>query len=124
MIDVRTDVVNLLKSDAAVKAIAGTAVYQVTATDPSKFPRIVIREVANAPAPRFDGNGYEGIVDIRVWFWAKSYDHFFGLEAGIDEAMVSDKWTRISVSEDNYLDTENAYEKSIVYRKKYFHPNK
>jgi hypothetical protein len=124
MKDVRTETVELLKGDEAVAAIVGTAVSQITATDQNKFPRIVIREVANAPAPRFDGKGHEGIVDLRVWFWAKTYDHFFALEAAVDQCMVGGKWTRVSVTEDNYLDTEAAFEKSIVYRKKYFQPNK
>lgn len=124
MIDVRTETAELLKGDAAVADIVGTAVYQITATDPNKYPRIVIREVANSPAPRYDNKGFEGVVDLRVWFWAKTYDHFFALEAAVDQCMVGGKWTRISVSEDNFLDTEAAYEKSLVYRKKYFHPNK
>jgi len=124
MVDVRTATAEYLKNDAAVSSIVGDAVYLITATDVNRYPRIVLREVANAAAPRFDGKGHEGMVDLRVWFWTKTYDHFFALGEAIDEAMTGDKWARVSVTEDNYLEEHSVFEKSFVYRKKFFRPNK
>lgn len=123
MIDVRTETAEMLKNDDAVANIAGEAIYLINSPNPDEFPRIVIRETANVPAPRYDGRNCEGVVDFRVWLWTKTYSDFFALEQAIDAAMTDAKWSRVSVTEDNFVDGSAVFEKSIVYRKKYFQPS-
>ena len=115
MIDSRKAVETLLKADSTVNGLTA-AFALVTAKKDDPFPRVYIREAANEPSLYADGRGWEAMMRVHIWIYAKKYDEWASLISAVDDAMKAAKWSRVSVGEDDFITNDvNAYQKDIIY---------